>query len=419
MKWSWPPALFSKVAPVTIKGKLTFWFLFLSLAPILAVGMMAYTNSRRSLEREIINKLDAVADNKSYILNGWFKAHLTDAANVAGNQTLKDLLSPSFRVVYPQLAAKTDAERSQRVKNFIAALQETNASYVDVLVADTEGKVVNSSSRALLQEGKSLSEIGLAKLDKNEAFYVSPVFFSVPAQQRVFMIASPVHDNNANVVGHAILEVELRPVDRLIEERSGLGQTGEVVIVDRDHRMLTQSRFSEESTILKSIPDNNPTRLGLQGGKGHDFYKDYRGVPVVGSFRPLPEIGAVLIAKIDESEGFTAITKLFNVVWSIIVATLLVAAWASIVIARTISRPIREGVGFARQVAQGDLTAALPKRDSSEMGLLAVSLNKMAEDLSQIVMRITEVVHNTSSADRKSTRLNSSHIQKSRMPSSA
>ena len=70
MKWSWPPALFSKVAPVTIKGKLTFWFLFLSLAPILAVGMMAYTNSRGSLEREIINKLDAVADNKSYILNG-------------------------------------------------------------------------------------------------------------------------------------------------------------------------------------------------------------------------------------------------------------------------------------------------------------------------------------------------------------
>jgi len=397
MKWPLPRDLFNKIVPATIKGKLTLCFLTLSFIPILAIGILAYRNSRASLEREIVNKLNAVADNKTYILQSWFKVELKDAENLAGSTAIKDLMSPAFRISYPQLSAKTPEERIEKAKNLVAARQETSTSYIDVMIADKEGKIVVAHSQALAQEGKSLAETGLPKIETNRTF-VSPVFYSKVAQQPVFIIASPVLDESAKVVGYAALEVDLRPILRLMEERSGLGETGEVIIVDRDRRMLTQSRFTEESTVLKSVPENNTISLGLEGKKGEAFYKDYRGVPVVGSFRPLSEIGAVLIAKIDEAEGFAPVTKLRNTVLSIIVFTILIAAWASLVIARTISQPIREGVGFAHRVAQGDLTAALPTRDASEMGLLASSLNRMVEDLNQIVVRITEVVQNTSAA---------------------
>lgn len=385
---------FNKILPATIRGKLTFWFLILSLVPIVAIGIMAYRNSRASLEREIINKLNAVADNKTYILQSWLKVELADAESLAKSTAIKDLLSPAFRISYPQLSAKTAEERIEKAKNLIAARQETNTSYIDVMIADKEGKIVVANSQALAQEGKSLAETGLPKIETDRTF-VSPVFYSKVAQQPVFIIASPVLDESAKVVGYAALEVDLRPILRLMEERSGLGETGEVIIVDRDRRMLTQSRFTEESTVLKSVPENNTISLGLEGKKGEAFHKDYRGVPVVGSFRPLPEIGAVVIAKVDESEGFSPVTKLRNTVLAIILFTMLLVSGASLVIARTISQPIREGVGFAHRVAQGDLTASLPTRDTSEMGLLANSLNQMVEDLNQIVTRITDVVHNT------------------------
>jgi len=283
------------------------------------------------------------------------------------------------------------------VKNLIGTLQETNPSYADVLIADNEGKVIAASSKVLFQEGKSLREIGLSKLEKTEAFSISPVFFSVPAQQHVFMVVSPIHDDNANVVGYGILEIELRPIHRLIEERSGLGNTGEVIIIDRDRRMLTQSRFSEESTVLKSVPDNEALRLGFQEKNGVAVSRDYRAVAVVGILQPLAEMGAVLIAKIDEAEGFSSVIKLRNTVFGIIALTVLLALWASLAIARNISQPIREGVGFAHRVAQGDLTAALSTRETSEIGLLAKSLNQMVVDLNQMVSRITALVHNTSS----------------------
>jgi methyl-accepting chemotaxis protein len=398
MKIFLPRAFFRKLTPATIKGKLTFWLLLLSLGPILIIGGLAYSNSKGSLEAEIYNKLDAVADNKSYILTSWFKAQLADAASLSANQVVKDLVSPGFRIVYPNLAAKTDAERSQRVKDLITARQETNPSYVDVLIVDGEGKIINSSSKILPHEGKNLSETGLPKTDNNELAYVSPVFLSPIAQQHVIMVVSPVHDNNARVVGRVALEVELRPIERLIEERSGLGQTGEVVIIDRDRRMLTQSRFSEEPTMLKTVADSGPIRLGLGGTKGQEIFSDYRGVPAIASFRPLPEIGSVLIAKMNKSEALAPINKLGYVVAAGIALTLVFAGGASILIARTISQPIRDGVGFARQVAQGDLTVTLPTQDSSEIGMLSLSLNQMAQDLSQILMRIIEMVQNTSSA---------------------
>jgi methyl-accepting chemotaxis protein len=399
MRINWFPfrSFLGRGLPTTIKGRLTLWLIVLSLAPALTIGVVAYQNSRASLEKEIINKLNAVVDNKAYVLKALFKDQLADVQRLVGGTPVKDLLSSSFRASYPDLSAKTPEERMQRVKNLIAAMQVTNPSYVDVLIADSEGKVIAASSEVLFQEGKSLREIGLTKLEKTEAFFVSPVLFSVTAQQHVFMVASPVHDDKANVVGHGILEIELGPVHRLIEERSGLGDTGEVMIVDRDRRMLTQSRFGEASTILKGVPDNEALRSGFQEKKGVAIHKDYRGVPVVGVFQPLTELGAVLIAKIDEAEGFASVIKLRNTVSGIIALTMLLALWASLAIAGNISQPIREGVGFAHRVAQGDLTAALSTRETSEIGQLAKSLNQMVVDLNQMVSRITALVHNTSS----------------------
>ena len=389
--------LFQKILPQTIRGQLRLWFLVLSVAPILIISMVAYKNSRASLEQEVINKLKAVADNKTFTLKGWLQTNLSDVQKLAGHRALKELLAPASRAQFSELAARTPKEKMQRVKDLITALQETNPSYVDVLVVDKEGRVIASSSTTLGQEGKSLSETGMPKIEMFQAF-LSPVFFSPTARQHVLMISSPIHDHEVSIVGHAVLEVELLRIHQLIGERSGLGETGEVILVDRERRMLTQSRFSQESTILKSIPENNPIRLGLQGNRGEAFDKDYRGVRAASSYRPISELQAVLIAKIDEAEGLAPVTRLRDTVLVIIVLTTLLALAASLVLARVISRPIREGVGFAHRVAQGDLTATLVATDASEISQLAGSLNQMVEDLKHMVMRITEVVQNTTAA---------------------
>ncbi|HEV8344064.1 MAG TPA: sensor histidine kinase [Candidatus Binatia bacterium] len=348
---------FTSWGRLSITSKITLGYLLLSLIPILAIGILAYRNSRASLENEIIDKLQAVAENKSYIIKSWLRDQLSDAANLAGNTDVRALLSPAFRVVYPNLVAQTPEGRMERVKTLITSLQETNPSYVDMLIADNEGRVIASSSKALLQEGKSVSEIGLTKLEKNEAFFVSPVFFSYIAQLHVFVISTPIHDNNAIVVGNAILEVDLRPIHRLLEERSGLGNTGEVLLVDHDFRMLTHSRFSEESTLLKLLPDNAAWRAGIDGKPGEANYRDYRDVPVIASYLPLREMGAVLIAKKDQSESFSPVVRLRNTVLGVIALTMVLATGVSLWAARVTARPILQAEALERLKA--DFTAMI------------------------------------------------------------
>src|SRR5262249_23084649 len=267
----------------------------------------------------------------------------------------------------------------------------------DILIADKEGKVRLAAFKAWNQTGKNLSELGVAKVDASQAA-VSPVFLSPTARTHAFVVTAPVSDQEGEVIGLVALELELKTIHRLLTERAGLGESGEVIIVDRARRMLTQSRFKTESTLLDAVPENSLTTLALQGQSGHVFDIDYRGVPVVAAYRPLPEIGAALIAKIDRSEGLAPIIQLRNVMGIIGLLTLFVAASASVRLPRPLTQPIRESVGFAQHVAQGDLTVSLPAHDASEIGQLSMSLNHMAADLSQIVMRITEMVQNTSSA---------------------
>ena len=111
-----------------------------------------------------------------------------------------------------------------------------------------------------------------------------------------------------------------------------------------------------------------------------------------------PTFGALIVAEPKSSlrHGWTGLLKLLaaSLAGGIVVAGAL-AAYAS----RRITRPVLGLSKAADQVATGIYDVEVPAvPGGSEIGHLAERFNEI---------------------DRKSTRLNSSHIQKSRMPSSA
>jgi methyl-accepting chemotaxis protein len=385
---------FYKLLPKTIKGRVRLGFVLFSLVPILIMGLLTYQNTRKSLETEIINKLNAIADSKLIILQQW-QRQVADVRNLADNTALIEVLSPTVGAASPDLVATTEEKRIRRTEKLISSLRETNPYYSDIMVVNKDGRIVASGSQ--INQGEKIpSSISLPK-QENARDFISPTYFSSVSQQPVFVVGTPIRTIDMDLVGFFLLEVELRFIHRTMETRSGLGETGEIVVVDRDLRMLTQSRFNQESTVLETLPETYAIRQGLQGNEGDALYQDYRGVDVIGSFRPLKEMDAVLIAKIDQSEGFAPINRLRNAILAIIVIILVLTISGGLAIARSLSDPILEGIEFARRVAQGDLTASLSTQDTSEMGLLIHSLNQMVEDLNQMVSHITELVQNTSS----------------------
>ena len=139
--------------------------------------------------------------------------------------------------------------------------------------------------------------------------------------------------------------------------------------------------------------------------------------------------------------------------------TLLLGGLAAALVARRIARPVRQLAEGAAAISRGDLNQRIEPATSDEIGGLAVAFNHMTAQLFQqraaletahaelrhrfdeladlksytdsIVGSLTSgivtldlegrvvTLNPAAELDRKSTRLNSSHIQKSRMPSSA
>ena len=104
--------------------------------------------------------------------------------------------------------------------------------------------------------------------------------------------------------------------------------------------------------------------------------------------------------------------------------SLLVAVVMTFFLNAIIASPLKDISKIAERVAAGDLTVKVSASDQrDEVGVLSQTFRTMVNNLRRTTLELAEGVNvlaaSASEIDRKSTRLNSSHIQKSRMPSSA
>lgn len=72
-----------------------------------------------------------------------------------------------------------------------------------------------------------------------------------------------------------------------------------------------------------------------------------------------------------------------------------------IVLTRTITAPVSRGVNFAKQLAEGDLTAMLDVNQKDEIGILAGALQAMRDKLVEVVSNVTISSNNVSSGSQQ------------------
>ncbi len=158
--------------------------------------------------------------------------------------------------------------------------------------------------------------------------------FNAPAS----FIASPIFNGDEKI---GVLVFQL-PIDRINHimtdgyewEKVGLGRTGETYLVGSDYLLRNQSRFLIEDfdsyiRALRStnIPNDIISRIealrssiGLQpvltegtksalgGATGTQIFKDYRGVEVLSSYKPLEldQVNWVIMSEIDTEEALSS-----------------------------------------------------------------------------------------------------------------
>ncbi len=109
-------------------------------------------------------------------------------------------------------------------------------------------------------------------------------------QDPASFIASPIFDGQ-ELVGVAIFQMPIKEINTIMEEREGLGDTGETYAVGSDLTFRNDSRYRGElgleTTIISYKADTVAARRALEGNTGTEQIDNYRGRPVLSSWRPI------------------------------------------------------------------------------------------------------------------------------------
>lgn len=187
---------------------------------------------------------------------------------------------------------------------------ENYGDFYDVLWVDTSGFVFYTIRREE-DYGTCLFTRAAGTLLANrlreisEPAFIDFEYYSPSAEPGAFHVAPVFSDSQFR--GWMVFQQAINRTNLILTDRQGMGRTGEVYLVNSNGIMLSQSRFTQRSTILKKKVETESIRVAAKAETGNLLITDYRGVRVFSSFSKLDILGAgwYLVAEIDEAEILT------------------------------------------------------------------------------------------------------------------
>lgn len=179
----------------------------------------------------------------------------------------------------------------------------------------------------------------------------------------------------------------MKDIEDILMQRTGLGATGESYIVNENKQLMSASLFYPEKYPPQILADTEGVKRALDGMEGVDIYSDYRGVQVMGCYRPFQFHGIkmALLTEYNLQELIRPIHAIReNLVW--LVAMLLVLSLVvSTLLGSLLSRPILKLQKVADQLSLGALPANIRSTGPVfELAQITDSMDKLIHALRQI-----------------------------------
>lgn len=371
---------------MSIKLKLTIMFLAIGLIPLFFVSMITFNNYRNSLESMRLSQLDDVVAIKAKSVESFFsglKANIEmaqDFYNIKKNLPvlIKSADNPAGREF---MTARGTLDRQLKRMQEILNLS-------GIILVDSKGSIVYTSNSKYLADYFS----NLLPDPENKAFaegknkiYFSDIFLNKARNNAVEMlVTAPAFDYNGNFIGVIAFEVDMIHVNRIIQDVTGLGKTGETLvgkITDDKVVYLNPLRHDSQSVLTAHVHIGGalggPIQEAVQGKTGSGQLIDYRGKNVIAAWRYLPSLGWGMVSKIDTEEAFAEAINLRKLAVIILCIVVLLGGIIAVSIASSISGPIKRLSKGVEIIGNGNLDYKLGNNQKDEIGQLSREFDKM------------------------------------------
>ncbi len=383
----------------------------------IAIGLPAYFSSLAELKNQSQQRMQSVLDARHAALTDYLGAIEEDLRIAASNPRTAAAVrsfTASFRSTENAQAElqrlyieenphplgekhKLDyaddgslyAQHHRRFHGAFRTLLETRG-YYDIFLFDLSGNLIYSVFKEAdfatnLVDGE-WADTDLGNVFREARAAADPDFitfkdfrpYAPSADAPASFIAMSVFDEDARKVGVIAFQMPIDRINAVMSTVSGLGKTGEAVIVGTDKLMRNDSRFSEANDILATTIDNPIVNTALAGEHAAGMMTDYRGAEMLASARGFSYRGAdwAIISMKTASETNAPVIAMRNQMLLIAFVSLVLVAAAGFFFSRSITHPMADVTEKLRLLASGNTNVEL---SGAERGDEIGAITKAAE----------------------------------------
>ena len=391
-----------------LRRTLLLWFLVLSMVPVVVVSLFSYRDARQSLYENVEKSLTSLLETKTEYIQFYFERMMTDltqeAEEISNLQFLVELHSAFVESGVPieefvksfKWALVTD-ERSGDLRSF-----QRTYGYHDVFLIDSEGNVLFSvmgeedmGTNLFIGPYSDTRFADACKrtLENGNQTFSDYELYAPSGNAAAGFLVSVILNDEGEKIGLIAIQILVDQINAIMQQRIGLGETGETYLVGPDLRMRSDSPLVRQDTVLQEALDTEQTRAWheahvkegrIECDRNPFIYDGPHGERVIGIHANLVIKGVPygLIAEIEESVAFAATHRLQDIAISLLLVTSVVVLLIAVFVAGRIVKPVRHLSAVANRVAVGNLDVnVLYEGRGDELGTLARSFSEMGLSL--------------------------------------
>ncbi|MGA1843076.1 MAG: methyl-accepting chemotaxis protein [bacterium] len=386
-----------KLTAGSLMKRLTMMFLVVALVPLFIVSIISFHYAKRALRYEAFDHLASVRELTRHQVLRFLENRMQDVHFLSEYPETRRSLNLLEGLVDGRGAETTSSEYESAYLDvdplFRKHLEVYGYRDMYVISAST-GRVLYSAGRG--QElGTSLmngvyKDSGLGILFRNVLKKRSHdmVDFAQydPIGKPAAFMAAPVFNGTGGVLAVVAVQLDTEQINRIMRDNTGMGRTGERYLVGPDLLMRSDSRFQNETSVLKQGIDTAATRDLLAHGEGRRVIKNHRGERVLSCYSPAAldkDLGTDfdwgIVVEMSQAEAFAPVQGLRLQIILVGIILAMLACLAGIYAARSIAQPLMG--------ATNSLAASIAQISSTVTRLVNIT-----EDTSSSISEITTTV---------------------------
>ena len=372
----------------SIRFKFICWFLVIALVPLLIIGTISYFYGKKIATENLFDHLVSENDLRKEHIRTFLSAKKGRTIDFSSDGFIRDITKKIVNGIEPSHSREKDLEKLN--DHLIRNKVPLDEDIIETFIVDLNGRVISSSNEELLDSDVSTCDYfqaGKKDVYISQIYHVpdirirdhQPVELTLSTNRDFIVVAAPLKEKSTlELIGVLVNKVDKCAINKILNKRSGLGETGGVYLVNKDKLIVTEGGFKKGCTQSQKI-DTIGVRDCIMGNDGIGVYDGCCDVPVVGSYAWLDEPGWALMLEMDVKEAFAPLKKIRNLIIIIAIPMFSVTIGVSFLVSRRVARPIIS----INEVASGDRSQRVSVFTDDELGEISRELRKIEHEMEE------------------------------------